>query len=735
MGRANTNSADDAKASDTVTAVDGLSSIRSILAKLVVVCVLPGVLVAVFLISNFYQREREQLDQDMLQTVHSLALAVDSDLATTEAALEALATSPYLTTGNLAAFHDQAGRVLSGHGDNLLLSDETGQELLNFAHPFGETLPLYGNPEHLRHVFETGRPAVSDLFVGAVLHRPLVSVDVPVMRDGKVVYDISVGILPDRLAGILSQHRLPPGWIAAIFDKTGTIVARTHEPEKFVGKKGTPILIERMRAAEEGLSENNTIEGIPVYGAFARSNLAQWSVAVGVPRRAFLADLDQTILVLSLGAAALLVTGLLLAWFIGGGIGRAVKALIEPALALGFGAPVVVPRLLVREAAEVAGALGTAYQLLRQRTVERDKAREGEVETQRLLQEVIDASTSSFYIFDREGRCLLTNRELYTLLGTTPEQVIGRERREFMPADIAESHRANDLAILASGQATMLEESLPLADGLHTYLSVKFPVKDRDGNAYAVAGISTDISERKAIEAELHRHRHDLEALVTERSEALKGAAEEIRLSEERYRLMAESVRDYAIFMLDPTGHIVTWNEGARRLIGYESGEILSQAIDRFQPAGETSSVGGASHLALALAVAEGRAENEGWLVRKDGSRFYANVVLSPMHDENRALLGFSMVTRDITESRRKTIELQKAVESLTEANVELQRFAFIASHDLQEPLRNVTSFVQLLARDFGGKLGPEGEAHIQFVVASAKRRRRQLSWPVERQL
>ena len=164
MGRANTNSADDAKASDTVTAVDGLSSIRSILAKLVVVCVLPGVLVAVFLISNFYQREREQLDQDMLQTVHSLALAVDSDLATTEAALEALATSPYLTTGNLAAFHDQARHLTQGVGignGGLRRPDVLGDEgVLQF---------LFGH--HYAHLAYIGTCGGSDQFHGDAVYR------------------------------------------------------------------------------------------------------------------------------------------------------------------------------------------------------------------------------------------------------------------------------------------------------------------------------------------------------------------------------------------------------------------------------------------------------------------------------------------------------------------------------------------------------------------------------------
>jgi len=722
MGRPKMTSNDGAPHGSMLPSMAELPSIRAILARLVVACVLPGVLAAAFLIFDFYRHERQQLDQDMREVVHSLALAVDGDLVATQAVLEALATSPHLATGNLAAFRDQARQVLSGHADNLVLSDETGQELLNLAIAAGEPLPRHGNPQHLRRVFETGRPAVSDLFMGAGLGRPLTSIDVPVRRDGRVVYDISVGILPERLAGILGRQRLPPGWIAAIFDRTGTIIARTHEPDKFIGQKGTPILVERMRAAEDGISENSTLEGIPVYGAFSRSNLAQWSVAVGVPRQTLLAKLHRTILLLSLGTTGLMTMGLLLAWRIGGGIGRAVTALSEPALALGSGGPVMVPRLRVREAAEVARALGTAADLLRQRTAERDTARDGEMESQRLLQEVIDASTSFIYIFDRQGNCLLANRQLYTLFGIPPERAVGWNRREFMPAEVAASHAANDQAVLASGQPAMLEETVPLADGVHTYLSVKFPVMDRDGRPQAVAGISTDISERKEIEAELHRHRHDLEALVNERTEALKGAAEEIRLSEERYRLMAESVRDYAIFMLDPTGHVVTWNEGARRLIGYEAGEILSQAIDCFLPAEEAYPTRATSQLELARAVAEGRAEKEGWLVRKDGTRFYADVVQSPIHDNGRDLLGFSMVIRDITESRRKTIDLQKAVESLTEANVELQRFAFIASHDLQEPLSNVTSFVQLLARDFGGKLGPEGDAHIQFIVSSAKR-------------
>ncbi|HZP32528.1 MAG TPA: PAS domain S-box protein [Candidatus Acidoferrales bacterium] len=136
-------------------------------------------------------------------------------------------------------------------------------------------------------------------------------------------------------------------------------------------------------------------------------------------------------------------------------------------------------------------------------------------------------------------------------------------------------------------------------------------------------------------------------------------AEEALRASEERFRLLVQGVRDYAIFMLDPRGNVTSWNEGAQRIKGYTASEIIGKHISVFYT-DEDAAVGKAQ-LNLERAVKEGRIEDEGWRVRKDGSRFWASVVITALRDDTGALYGFSKVTRDITEKRRAQQALEKS--------------------------------------------------------------------------
>jgi PAS domain S-box-containing protein len=154
--------------------------------------------------------------------------------------------------------------------------------------------------------------------------------------------------------------------------------------------------------------------------------------------------------------------------------------------------------------------------------------------------------------------------------------------------------------------------------------------------------------------------------------------------SESRFRLLVEAVRDYAIFMLDPSGHVATWNVGAKRIKGYEASEIIGQHFSRFYP--EAVARSGRCDRELEIAALEGRFEDEGWRVRKDGSQFWANVVITALRKPNGELVGFTKVTRDLTERRRlqeEQIRLAKAEEAIRLRD----EFLSLASHELKTPL------------------------------------------------
>lgn len=199
-----------------------------------------------------------------------------------------------------------------------------------------------------------------------------------------------------------------------------------------------------------------------------------------------------------------------------------------------------------------------------------------------------------------------------------------------------------------------------------------------------------------------------------------KKAEEAMRLSEERFRLMISNVKDYAILMLDPQGRVINWNEGAERIKGYRSEEILGQHFSCFYPAEEARS--GKPTMVLKEAVRRGRFEDEGWRIRKDGSRFWANVVVTALHDEAGRLRGFVKVTRDVTERKKAEQEILRRSAELDAANKELEAFSYSVSHDLRAPLRGIDGFSQALLEDYAPQLGPTGADYLQRVRSAAQR-------------
>jgi PAS domain S-box-containing protein len=183
-----------------------------------------------------------------------------------------------------------------------------------------------------------------------------------------------------------------------------------------------------------------------------------------------------------------------------------------------------------------------------------------------------------------------------------------------------------------------------------------------------------------------------------ERASALLRAREgALRESEERFRLVVEGVRDYGIFALTPSGEVATWNTGAERIKGWSAEEIVGQHFRRFYPEETRSSL---PDEMLARATEHGAAENEGWRTRKDGSRFWANVVITALRDEDGVLRGFAKVTRDITERKQSEEALRIAREEAVAANLAKSEFLSRTSHELRTPMSAILGFTQVLELD-----------------------------------
>lgn len=209
---------------------------------------------------------------------------------------------------------------------------------------------------------------------------------------------------------------------------------------------------------------------------------------------------------------------------------------------------------------------------------------------------------------------------------------------------------------------------------------------------------------------------------------------ESLRQSEERYRSLVEQVTDYGIFMLDEKGRVISWNEGARRMKGYEPSEIIGKYFSIFYP--EEDLINGKPGYELSVARKEGKYEEEGWRIRKDGTRFWSSVVITAVYNTNGHLIGFSKVTRDLSERkeseralrdsynnyRRLADELKITNTELSYANEELEQFTSIVSHDLQEPIRTIKSFLQLIDMKLSESASEDLRNYIGKAIRSANR-------------
>jgi PAS domain S-box-containing protein len=212
-------------------------------------------------------------------------------------------------------------------------------------------------------------------------------------------------------------------------------------------------------------------------------------------------------------------------------------------------------------------------------------------------------------------------------------------------------------------------------------------------------------------------------------------AQEALRQSEQRFRLLVEGVRDYAIFMLDPTGHIASWNSGAQLIKGYTPDEIIGQHFSIFYPIEDIRDQ--KPERELRIAVAEGRYEEEGWRIRKDGSRFWAHVLITALFDAGGQLQGFGKVTRDLTqwklaeEQREQLREREQQLIHEREARAQVEAvermrdsFLTVLAHELRTPLTSLLGNARLLQRrgQREGNLSIGVQRNVQVIVNQAVR-------------
>jgi PAS domain S-box-containing protein len=246
------------------------------------------------------------------------------------------------------------------------------------------------------------------------------------------------------------------------------------------------------------------------------------------------------------------------------------------------------------------------------------------------------------------------------------------------------------------------------------------PIFDASGNLTGAVNMLVDITQLKVSEQALRELTFILEKKVGEGTIDLGYKVEELRKSEERYHKMIEEVEDYAMLSMDKSGVIQNWNRGAEKIKGYKEEEIVGKNFRVFYLPEDQQR--GLPDQLIAEATERGKALHEGWRVRKDGSVFWGSIVITALHDTKNNIVGFSKVTRDLTERKLAEDKIRQYTKELEFQNRELEQFAYAAAHDMKEPLRKIRFYTNLVYDNCGEQLPEKERDYLKRSINAASR-------------
>jgi len=329
-----------------------------------------------------------------------------------------------------------------------------------------------------------------------------------------------------------------------------------------------------------------------------------------------------------------------------------------------------------------------------------------------LLRAVTETSPECIKVVASDGRLLQMNPAGLAMIDADSWQSVEHASTLDLVAPEHQSMWLANHQRVCAGETRVWEFDIVGLKGIRRKMETHAsPLALSDGSTGQLA-ISRDVTERNKARDAQRRLNAELEERIRARTAELEAALHRLQESERSFELLVESVTDYALYMLDPNGRIVSWNSGAKRIKGYEAAEIIGKNFERFYS--EQDRAAGVPAAGLRTAAREGRLETEGWRLRKDGSRFWANVIIDAIHSDGR-LVGYAKITRDITERRAADARLRQAQKM--EA---VGQFTGGAAHDFNNLLMAILGSLEILRKRLPND--PRLLALLDNAVQGAKR-------------
>jgi PAS domain S-box-containing protein len=353
----------------------------------------------------------------------------------------------------------------------------------------------------------------------------------------------------------------------------------------------------------------------------------------------------------------------------------------------------------------IALLLIVALLVIYNNTRARDKAEAALRKNERFIKAIIDNTNNPISIRDISGIYMVVNKMVVKNLNHEENEIIGKSSYDFLPKEIADKARKEDDEIIQSRAMKNFEASLPLKDGIHYFTINRFPLFDDNNKVYAVGSISTDITAIKRAEEEIREINRNLEKSIEEKTK-------EVIQKEQQYRFLLQNMRE-GIQVIGYDWQYLFVNNSVVKQSKYSNEDLMGHTMMEMYPGIENTELFSVMTICMKERLPQ-LMENE--FTFPDGSKEWYELSIQPVPE------GIFILSMDITERKRAEVKLKLYAEDLKNSNTELERFAYVASHDLQEPLRMVSSFLHLLERKLEGRLDEDGKQYIDFAIDGSER-------------